>query len=78
MTIPRHTWKIILVLEADNLTVTESTPAIAVWIPNDDSVDNTNWQDYLVSVDKIEQETGFDFFSVLATPLQRAIESQVY
>ncbi|NEO83016.1 MAG: DNA/RNA non-specific endonuclease [Spirulina sp. SIO3F2] len=78
VTIPRYTWKIILILDDDNPTVTEDTPIIAVWMPNDDSVDDTDWQDYLVSVDKIEKETGFDFFSVLAKPLQRAIESQVY
>lgn len=77
VTVPTHTWKIILVLDQANPTVTPATRVIAVRIPNDESVDNTQWQNYTVSVDTLESKTGLDFFPALPTSLQRAIESKV-
>lgn len=48
--------------------------AIAFWMPQDeDSADQI--ERYVVSIDEIEEKTGFDFFSALETSIQDAIES---
>ncbi len=72
--VPKYTWKVILVLDkSDNA---ENT--IAVLIPNNEQVAGTDWQDYLVSVDKIEAMTRYDFFSEISVNVQNKIESQIY
>lgn len=76
ITVPKFTWKIILVLDSAHQPITQDTRIIAVRIPNDDSVARTDWQDYLVSVDTIEAGTGYDFFSSLPLALQNQIESK--
>jgi endonuclease G len=74
ITVPKYTWKVILVL--DRFTNVKET--IAVMMPNNDRVANTDWQDYIVSVDEVEKRTGYDFFNTLDKETQRTIESQVY
>ena len=72
--VPKYIWKVILVLEGTDEEITENTQTIAVWIPNSEQVANTDWQDYIVSVDEIEKKTGYNFFSVLPKRIQRKIE----
>lgn len=72
--VPQYTWKAILVL--DSPTITEQTETVAVLIPNTEAVSETNWQDYTVSIDRIENQTGLDLFSDLPTPLQKVLESR--
>lgn len=54
-----------------------NTRLIAVMMPNSNEVANTNWTDYLVSVDAVEAATGYDFFSNVPKSHQDAIESSV-
>jgi len=49
ITVPKDTWKVILVL--DRFSNVEDS--IAVWMPNNDRVANTDWRDYIVSVAKV-------------------------
>lgn len=63
--VPKYTWKVILVLERPDEEIKENTQIIAVWIPNSEQVANTDWQDYIVSLDEIEKKTGYNFFTVL-------------
>lgn len=72
VTVPANTWKIIAVLESGKIN--ENTRAIAIRIPNNQSVARSDWDDYLVSVDTIEKVTGFDFFSNIPTDIQNKIE----
>ena len=51
---------------------------IAVIMPNSEKVKRTDWQDYLVSDDKIESITGYDFFAYLNDDVEEKIESKVY
>lgn len=76
--VPKYTWKVILVLEQANGEIDENSRTIAVWIPNSEKVNNTDWQDYIVSVDEVEKKTGYNFFSVLPTGIQRKIEKVNY
>jgi endonuclease G, mitochondrial len=82
VTIPFHTWKVIMVLEnGDNdlSRVSTTTRLIAVDMPNDNSrISRTdNWQSYRICVDSIEARTGFDFFSNVPRSIQSIIESVV-
>ena len=75
--VPAINWKIVVALQQPREPITRNTRVIAVIMPNDSTVRQTDWEDYRVSVDKIEQLTGYDFLSVLPTNIQEAIESRV-
>ena len=74
ITVPKYTWKAILVL--DKLGRIEDT--IAVMIPNSEKVAQTDWTDYLISIDELEKKTGYNFFNRLKPEIQKEVESQVY
>lgn len=78
VTIPRRTWKIILVLEpgAGIRSINKNTRVIAVDMQNTERI-STDWKRYRVSVDKIEAATNYDFFSKIPKDVQDAIESRV-
>ena len=80
--VPTETFKVIAVLDqaGDRLDdVTTSTRLIAVIMPNDDSRISASapWQQFRVSVDAIESQTGFDFLSDVAPAIQSVIEARV-
>jgi endonuclease G len=76
VTVPKYTWKVILVLDSD-FKVTQNASAFAVWMPNTEEVIDRNWRDYLVSIDNVEKQTGYDFFSNLPTKIQKSIEQKI-
>jgi DNA/RNA endonuclease G (NUC1) len=79
VTVPSSTWKVALVLpkhSGDDLSrVSCSTRTIAVIMPNQDSIRNDPWENYLTTVDAVEALTGYDFFSNLPEPYQQCIEA---
>ncbi|NEP41646.1 MAG: DNA/RNA non-specific endonuclease [Okeania sp. SIO2H7] len=78
VTIPSRTWKIIVVLEPGSGVrgINKNTRVIAVDMQNTERI-GTNWKRYLVSVDKIEAATGYDFFSKVPKEIQDIIEARV-
>lgn len=79
VSVPTSTWKVIMVLPNgtnDVSRVTTSTRLIAVFIPNNNSV-VSDWKQYRVSVDYVEQMTGYDFFSNVPVSIQSTIESKI-
>ena len=74
ITVPEHTWKVILIENQK----TKEVDAIAVIMPNSEKVKKTDWTDYLVTVDKVESVTGYDFFAYLSDDVEEAIESKIY
>jgi DNA/RNA endonuclease G (NUC1) len=77
--VPSKTWKIIMVLPAgtDDLSrVTTSTRCIAV-IMNNDVESFSDWWNYRVSVDSVQELTGYDFFSSVPKSVQSVIEASV-
>ncbi len=74
ISVPEYTWKVILV---ENLK-TQKLETIAVIIPNTEKVKKTDWTDYLVTVDKVESVTGYDFFAYLSDDVEEEIESKIY
>jgi len=80
LVVPRSTWKVILVLEqpgGDDWDVSTETRVIAVNIPNVPSAGNRDWQEYRITVDELEELTGYDFLSVLDNDTEREIESRI-
>ena len=39
---------------------------------------NGSWENYLTSVDYIEEKTGYDFFQYLPDEIENSIEKKVY
>jgi len=71
VTVPAKLFKVIMVVDdpgdgSDPKTwVNADTRLIAVVMPNDMSVEWDNWPKYRVSVNQVEDETGFKFFSAV-------------
>lgn len=79
VTVPSAFWKIVVVLDRPGLTldsITETTPIIAVLMPNQQGIKETSWTSYRTSIDAIEQLTGYDFLSNLAEPIQSVLEAK--
>jgi hypothetical protein len=78
VTVPEFTWKVALVIpkgEDDISRVTAATRTIAVIMPNQDSIRETDWHQYLTTVDAVEALTGYDFFSNVPDSIENAIEA---
>ena len=80
--VPSHSWKIILQLpggEDDISRITEDTTVLAVFIPNVQGCHkNGDWQQYVTTVDFIEEMTGYDFFSELPEDIENVIEAKKF
>ncbi len=79
VSVPTYTWKVIMVLPNgtnDVSRVTTSTRLIAVFMPNNNSV-VSDWKQYRVSVDYVEQMTGYNFFSNVPVSIQNTIEANI-
>ena len=79
ITVPTKTWKVIVVLDPGRgiSGVSANTRLIAVEMPNEPGIRNTDWRNYRVSVDKVEAATRYDFLSNVPTTIQKVIESQI-
>jgi endonuclease G len=79
--VPAKTWKVIIVLPDaggnDVVRVTTATRTIAVIMPNAQGIRTNTWQSFRVSVDQVEQLTGYDFFSNVPVATQSVIEARV-
>ena len=71
--VPNYYWKVILKVKRDGSSISDAS-AIGFWLPHEEITDKP-WSDYTVSVDQIEQWTGFDFFANLSTMLQDRCEA---
>lgn len=78
--IPKHCWKIIVVMP-DGVTkpaqLDEETRVIAVDMPNTPNIRGKDWTDYLCSVDDIEKSIDYDLLPKVPEKVQTAIESYV-
>ncbi len=79
VTVPARIWKAILLLpngDDDLARVTSHTKVIAVDMPNTNDIDD-DWKAYRVSIDDIEQQTGYDLFANLPVEIQRTLEEAI-
>ena len=79
VTIPRTTWKIVVILDhpgAGISGVTANTRVIAVDVPNQQGI-NPDWKAYRISVDLLEEMTDYDFLSNVPIAIQDVIEENI-
>jgi endonuclease G len=82
LVVPDQTFKVIAVLDSIGqgaAAVTTSTRIIAVMMPNEDAQISmgADWRDFRVSVNAIEELTGYDFLSDVPPAIQAVIEARV-
>ncbi len=81
ITVPAYTWKIIIFLpegDDDFSRIASEAEVLAVCVPNEKGCGkNGSLQQYLCSINYIEENTGYDFFELLDDELEENIESRV-
>lgn len=75
--VPNYYWKVLLKVKRNGDSINNAS-AVGFWLPHDDSLryNTSAYMDYAVSVDQIEQWTGFNFFANLPEALQDYCESK--
>jgi endonuclease G len=74
--VPASVWKVVLVLPNKDATPTPQSRALAVWMPNDQSV-GSDWRQYAVTVAEVEKRTGYTFFPLVPAETAAAIKSRL-
>ena len=77
--VPERIWKVVLLLprgENDLTRIDRNADIIAVDMPNTNDI-NPSWKNYRVSVDYIEQQTGYDLFANLPEKTQEILEESI-
>ena len=80
ITVPDHVWKVIVVMDKPGLTandVNANTRVIAVDMPNQQGIKEADWRRYRVSVDLIEERTGYNFLTNVPDVTQVRLEEKV-
>lgn len=79
ISIPTNFWKIVVVVPNDgNISqVNANTRVIAVDMPNNEDIMESNWREFKTTVRQIEQKTGYNFFSNLPKNVQDILETKV-
>jgi endonuclease G len=80
VTVPAFTWKVVLMLPKDTNDLSRINPGtrtIAVMMPNIQGIRTNDWHMYLTTVDAVEQETGYDFFSNVSDSIEKCIEAGI-
>jgi len=80
VTVPRDTWKVIVVSDKPGLGVrgvSSRTRVIAVEMPNKQGIRNKDWRTYRTTVRKLEAATGYNFLSNVAASTQKVIENKL-
>ena len=71
--VPNYYWKVILKVHRQNGVITDAL-TVGFWLPHND-LKGHSYRDYAVSVDQIEQWTGFDFFVNLKDEKEKPAET---
>ncbi|MFN3426531.1 MAG: DNA/RNA non-specific endonuclease [Candidatus Thermochlorobacter sp.] len=79
VTIPKSTWKIVVVLERGQglKDITKDTRVIAVDMPNINGVRNDDWRKYRVSVAELERRTGLKFLTAVPEEVRKVLIEKV-
>ena len=73
--VPNYYWKVLLKVKWSGNTPTGAS-AVGFWLEHRDDlrINTSSYQDYVTTVNQIEEWTGFDFFANLSDALQTACE----
>lgn len=79
--IPGYTWKIVAVVPPGSGTalsrITNTTRVIALKIPNISGIYSNPWSMYVTSVNQLETDTGFSFFTALSSGTAEVLKAKV-
>lgn len=77
--VPKADYKIVVVLAAGQgaESVTPETEVIAVIMPNDPSVKQKKWTEYLTTVEEVERQSGYTFLTKVPASVRKVIEARV-
>jgi endonuclease G len=77
--VPRANFKIVVVVDRGQgaADVTPATTAYAVIMPNTIDVSGTAWSHYLVSIDEVERQSGYDFLRQVPQETQALLEARL-
>jgi endonuclease G len=75
--VPAAVWKVVLVLPDKDAVPTRDARALAVWMPNDQTVSAADWKAYAVSVAEVERRTGYTFFPLVPADVAAALKGRV-
>jgi DNA/RNA endonuclease G (NUC1) len=81
VSIPGYTWKIVVVVPPGPGSaisrITSSTRVIAVKVPNIQGIRSVDWTSYITSVNQIQTDTGYTFFTALSPTLAAQLRATV-
>src|SRR6476620_1548079 len=78
VTIPVSCWKVLYVVPRGRSPLeSASANVIAVEMPNENGISHERWIKYKTTVRALEQETGYDFFSLLPVSEQEWLETTI-
>lgn len=78
--VPSDFWKVAILIEDGNGDfdrIDDDVKVLAVDLPNGPLENEEDWRDYLTSIDKIEKDTGLDFFALLPDDIENNLEKQI-
>jgi DNA/RNA endonuclease G (NUC1) len=79
--IPGYTWKIVVDVPPGGGTalsrITTSTRIIALKVPNIAGIRSNPWTQYVTSVNQVQADTGFTFFSALSADIAAVLRAKV-
>lgn len=80
ITVPEYTWKVVLILDngSNDLTrVSKGSRAFGIIVPNFTPLNvNAVWRNFRVTVNEVENRTGYDFFSKVPKSSQELMEGR--
>jgi endonuclease G len=74
---PARTWKVIVVADRPGAAITKDTRVIAIDMPNEQGIRDTDWRKFRVSVAALEAKTGYNFLSAVPADIQKTLENRV-
>lgn len=76
--VPTSSYRVTIVVQHSQgpSDVTDATPVLAVEMPNDASAKGHRWDEFSVSVDQVERDTGYDFLAELPDSLEARLETR--
>lgn len=80
LAVPDSCWKVVIILDSNQTAsdISESTQTIAVMMPNINGLKGKKWNEYITTIDAVENSTGYNFFNLIPEKIQNTIEAKKY
>ena len=82
MNVPAYTWKVLIAIpegSGDLDRIDSTATVIAINVPNKTGMQKTgDWEQFICSIDDIENLTGYDFFELLPDDIEDSLEARYF